>query len=295
VTDRDLETAALVAVLVGGAPTRSERAMLIEPHGATTVLESRHGMLAEAELERARRLIRSWSERGIGILATSEEGYPLNLRPLPDRPPALFVRGRLLLADAHSVAVVGTRRPSALGLTAARDAVSRLVDAGYTIVSGLAAGIDTAAHAAALRGGGRTVAVLGTGVDRYYPSANRVLQERIASRCAVVSCFQPGSPPTRHSFPIRNRVMSGLALATVIVEASATSGTRIQARTSIEQGRPVVLLEDVLREEWASQLAMRGSAHVVARPADLPDAIGALLNAGSGRPAASLVPTPEPV
>jgi DNA processing protein len=269
--------------------------MLVEPHGATTVLESRHGMLAEAELERAGGLIRSWNERGIGIIATSDEGYPINLRALSDRPPALFVRGRLLQADTRSVAVVGTRRPSALGLARARDAASRLVDAGYTIVSGLAAGIDTAAHAAALGGGGRTVAVLGTGVDRYYPSQNRVLQERIASRCAVVSCFQPGSPPTRHSFPIRNRVMSGLALATVIVEASATSGTRIQARTSTEQGRPVVMLEDVLRQEWATELATRGSVHVVAHPADLPDAIGALLNAGSPRPAAGLAPTPEPV
>jgi DNA processing protein len=281
VADHEPELAALVAVLTGTATTKSERTLLLESTGALAVLESRHGLLARAELDRARGLIQAWTSHGITVLPASDERYPTNLRRLGDRPPALFLRGQLRAGDERSVAVVGTRLPSALGTAAAHEAVTGLVGAGYAIVSGLAAGIDTVAHTATLAAGGRTVAVIGTGVDRSYPPQNRDLQQQIASRCAVVSCFPPGSPPTRRSFPIRNRVMSGLALATVIIEASATSGTRIQARTSLEQGRPVLLLEAVLEQDWAAELAECGKVHVIARPADVPDALAALSDEAS--------------
>jgi DNA processing protein len=280
VTDRELETAATVALVAGShPPTRVQADELAQPGGAVAALEARHGLLAGAALESAVRKLRDWAGRGITVVTAFDERYPANLRTVVDRPAALFVRGGLRAADAQSVAVVGTRRPSPRGTAATRSIVSGLVMRGYTIASGLAAGIDTAAHSAALAAGGRTVAVVGTGVDRCYPPQNSALQREIASRGAVISCFPPGSPPTRRSFPIRNAVMSGLALATVIVEATPTSGTRIQARASLAQGRPLLMLERLLDQEWAAELATRRRVHVLARAEAVPDAIAQLLTA----------------
>ena len=177
------------------------------------------------------------------------------------------MRGSLTADDERSVAVVGTRRPSEGGLQRARDIASGLVAAGYTVVSGLADGIDTAAHLAALERGGRTVAVIGTGLHRAYPARNASLQQRIADDAAVVSQFWPDAPPTRTSFPMRNVVMSGLARATVVVEASHTSGARMQARFALEHGRPLFLLGSLLKHDWARQFAERPGTYVV-RSAD---------------------------
>jgi DNA processing protein len=143
------------------------------------------------------------------------------------------------------------------------DALAR---GGYSVISGLAAGIDTAAHAAALRRGGRTIAVIGTGVARCYPRQNVALQRRIAAQCAVVSQFLPDTPPSQETFPQRNAVMSGLSLATVIIEASYRSGARIQARAARAQGRPVFLLKSLLHQRWARELAERPGVRVVAGP-----------------------------
>jgi DNA processing protein len=137
------------------------------------------------------------------------------------------------------------------------------------VFSGLAAGIDTAAHTAALAQGGRTVAVIGTGINRVYPPQNAQLQRQIAGRGAVVSQFWPDAPPTRQSFPMRNAVMSGMTLASVVVEASNTSGARLQARLALAQGRSVFLLESVLAEEWARECAARPGAHVVHSPREI--------------------------
>ena len=142
-----------------------------------------------------------------------------------------------------------------------------LVDARYTVVSGLAEGIDSAAHLAALDAGGRTVGVIGTGLRRAYPAKNAELQDRIASEAAVVSQFWPDAPPTKTSFPMRNVVMSGVARATVVVEASHTSGARMQARFALEHGRPVFLLESLLEHEWAQDYAERPGRTSFARRA----------------------------
>src|SRR5690606_11165068 len=154
-------------------------------------------------------------------------------------PPFLFVRGSLSAADERSIAIVGTRRASAAGLEQARWLASSLAKEGVTVLSGLARGIDTAAHRAALDGGGRTVAGMGTGINRRYPAENSELADEIERQGALVSQFWPDAPPTRKSFPMRNVVMSGMALGTVVVEASSTSGAKMQARLALEHGKLV--------------------------------------------------------
>jgi len=139
-----------------------------------------------------------------------------------------------------------------------------LAEAGFTVVSGLARGIDSAAHLGALEAGGRTVAVLGTGIERMYPAENAALAERIAGSGGLVSQFWPTAGPTRTTFPMRNAVSAGLALATVVVEASATSGARHQARLALGQGRLVVLPDELVgAEAWARAVAARNGVAVV--------------------------------
>ncbi|MGH2837324.1 MAG: DNA-processing protein DprA, partial [Thermoleophilaceae bacterium] len=165
--------------------------------------------------------------------------------------------------DETSIAVVGTRKPSAAGVATARAVAGAIAERGYTVVSGLAEGIDTAAHEAALESDQRTIAVIGTGLRQFYPAKNKELQLRIAKQAAVVSQFWPDSPPTKASFPMRNIVMSGFALATVVVEASGTSGAKMQARYALEHGRPVFLLSSLMEHAWAREYATRPGTYVV--------------------------------
>lgn len=177
--------------------------------------------------------LRDWT------ITLSDEDYPALLKEIIDPPLALHFRGDRTLLASPSLAVVGSRRASPYGVNAARHLAGHLAEAGLTIVSGLALGIDAAAHEAALACGGRTVAVLGTGVDLSYPRSNGRLRRRIESEALVVSEFGPGTPPLPENFPIRNRVISGLALGTLIVEATGRSGSLITARMAAEQGREV--------------------------------------------------------
>jgi len=194
----------------------------------------------------------------------------------------VFVSGHLTSSDVNSVAVVGARQASATGRRRASAIAQHLVDRNFTVVSGLAAGIDTAAHTSALSRDGRTVAVIGTGLARAYPPENHALQRDIAARCAVISQFWPDAPPSKRSFPMRNAVMSGLALATVVVEASHTSGARMQARLALGQGRPVFLLRDLVeRQPWAQQTAQRPGTHVVDDPQEITAALERLISPGS--------------
>jgi DNA processing protein len=165
--------------------------------------------------------------------------YPELLRQIVDPPPALFFRGDPALASKPSVAVVGSRRASPYALNAAGHLAGQLVSAGIAIVSGLARGIDSAAHAAALDAGGATIAILGTGIDVVYPRSNKRLFRLIEERGLILSEFPPGMPPLPANFPIRNRVISGISLGTVIVEATSRSGSLITARTAAEQNREV--------------------------------------------------------
>ena len=217
-----------------------------------------------AALDAAATELAEWRGDGIEVVSVLDDSYPENLHGVHDRPPLVFVAGALVRADARAVAVVGSRAPTADGIAAARGIASDLANAGYTVFSGLAAGIDAAAHTAALAEGGRTVAVVGTGLRHCYPPQNSQLSRRIARECALVSQFWPDAPPTRRSFPMRNAVMSGMTLGTVIVEAFHTSGTRIQARLALAQGRPVFLHRSLLSQPWARELASRPGAYPIA-------------------------------
>lgn len=187
------------------------------------------------------------------LVTVLDDDYPANLRSIPNLPPFLFVKGEIRAADAFAVAVVGTRNASVLGLQRAQRMASLLAERGVTVVSGLARGIDTQAHQAALRAGGRTIAVLGTGIAaKCYPPENSDLLAEIAQRGAVVSQFWPTATPAKDSFPLRNVVSSGIAQGTVVIEASATSGAKMQARIASEHGKKVFVLRSLVEsEDWA--------------------------------------------
>jgi DNA processing protein len=165
--------------------------------------------------------------------------YPPLLREIPDPPLALHYSGDVSLLARASVAIVGSRRATPYGVNAAAQLARDLVGAGLVVVSGMARGIDAAAHHAALDAGGTTIAVLGTGIDVVYPRAHLRLFRRIAERGLVISEFPPGTPPKPENFPMRNRVISGLSLGSVIVEATTRSGSLITARLAAEQNREV--------------------------------------------------------
>jgi DNA processing protein len=173
-------------------------------------------------------------------LARADAQYPAALREMPDAPATLHVRGGLLETDALAVAIVGSRRATFYGLDVAETLAADLAARGITIVSGLARGIDAAAHRGALRVGGRTIAVLGSGADVIYPAEHRRLAAEIAERGAVLSQFAPGTPPLPQNFPTRNRVIAALSLAVVVVEAAERSGSLITARLAAELGREVL-------------------------------------------------------
>jgi DNA processing protein len=277
-----LETVAVVALLrTRNAPHLADRleergsalALLEEAQRGVDVIAPRlfngEGSDMETLLDNAASDIARWEALGMRTLTILDRDYPGNLRAVHDRPPLVFVRGSLSAGDSRSVAVIGTRRASDRGLRAAARIAEHLVGCGYTVVSGLAAGIDSAAHRSALAFGGRTVAVIGTGLARCYPAQNAALQQRIGRDGAVVSRFWPDEPPTRQSFPLRNAVMSGLALATVVVEAGMTSGARLQARLALAHGRPVFMLASLLEQRWARELAERPATHVISSPEEI--------------------------
>lgn len=241
--------------------------------GSATFYEDREVALAKALREAVTEdLMPSWMdtlERSLGggqtrLVTVLDDEYPINLRRIYNRPPFLFVRGALEPSDERSVAVVGTRRASPEGKRQARELASELAQRGVTVVSGLAAGIDTEAHAGAIDAGGRTLAVMGTGIDRIYPADNRDLAARIPDQGALVSQFWPGAPPRAENFPLRNVVSSGIAMGTVVVEANGKSGARMQARLALEHRKRLFLVEPlVLQEEWARAYAQRPGARVV--------------------------------
>ncbi len=178
-------------------------------------------------------------QHGIDILSDADPAYPAMLREIHDPPAVLFVRGKLLPDDTLSVAIVGSRHATHYGLTQAEQLAGSLARAGLTIVSGLARGIDAAAHRGALAAGGRTVAVLGSGLCNIYPPEHQALAAEVAAHGALVSEAPPYSPPIPGAFPQRNRIISGLSLGVIVVEASTTSGALISARHAMEQGREV--------------------------------------------------------
>jgi len=172
-------------------------------------------------------------------LTIDDAAYPSRLRTIYDPPSPLYVRGEIAPAEAPAVAIVGARRPTLYGSTVAHQLACDLAAAGVTVVSGLARGIDAAAHRGALDAGGRTIAVLGCGPDVVYPPEHRSLMDEIIGHGAVVSEFAPGTPPRPAQFPQRNRIISGLSLGVVVVEGREDSGALITADAALEQGREV--------------------------------------------------------
>jgi DNA processing protein len=181
----------------------------------------------------------AWAQQdGTAILTLDDPGYPMLLAQIPDPPGVLYVRGDPAVLADPQLAIVGSRNPTPQGAETTRDFAHYLAGCGLTITSGLALGVDAAAHRGALAVG-RTVAVLGTGLDRVYPAAHRELARHIAAVGALVSELPPGSPPRAENFPRRNRIISGLSLGTLVTEASLGSGSLITARLAVEQGREV--------------------------------------------------------
>src|SRR5579875_1005988 len=177
---------------------------------------------------------------GARLIRWSDADYPVNLREIADPPPALFVQGELVAGEKEFVAVVGARAASEAGRRMARRLGLELAAKGFIVVSGLARGIDSEAHQGALDAGGRTIAVLGCGIDVVYPAENRSLAEAIVSGGgALISELPVGTPPIAENFPSRNRILSGLSLGVVVVEAAERSGSLITARTALEQNRQV--------------------------------------------------------
>jgi DNA processing protein len=185
------------------------------------------------------KLERQVDDIGAAALTLDDPDYPALLRELPDAPPVLYIKGTLLDADRWAVALVGTRRATVYGREMTYRIVAPLAQAGITIVSGLALGIDATAHKAALDAGGRTIAVLGCGIDRVYPPEHRKLAEAITQHGALVTEFPPGTPPEARHFPVRNRLISGLSLGVLVIEAPDKSGALLTADAAADQGRDV--------------------------------------------------------
>ena len=217
-------------------------------------------------------------------IGVADSGYPPLLREIHDPPPRLYLRGNPDVLLQPHLAIVGSRRASAAGLRLARDIAAALVGAGIVVCSGLALGIDGAAHQGAIEGGGDTTAVLGTGVDTIYPRRHRALGETIAAQGCLVSEFPPGTAPLPYNFPRRNRIISGMCLGTLVVEAALPSGSLITAAAAMEQGREVFALPwSPLHEGGVGCLKLlREGAVMVTAAQDILDELGAMVSCQQG-------------
>jgi DNA processing protein len=250
---------------------------LLDDVGGRELFPAEPALDVEGELDAARRDLDAWQDEGIRVVNVFDAQYPLNLRSVHDRPALLLIRGEIERRDETAVAVVGTRKASTEGLARATKLATQLVEAGHVVVSGLAAGIDTAAHTGAMQAGGRTVAVIGTGHRHSFPKPNTQLQQHLSETSAVISQFWPDQGPRPWTFPLRNAVMSGFALATVVVEASYTSGARIQARLALEHGRPVFMLQSLVdMHDWAKKYAERPGVYVISSTDEVVDKLSRL-------------------
>jgi DNA processing protein len=215
--------------------TRSQLSRVVPEAAATRILEHGNG----AEVEKALQ----WTSRpGHTLLTLADTDYPRQLLEIPDPPLLLYVAGKVRLLSSPALAVVGSRNATPQGVKNAHSFARAFSDAGLTVVSGMALGVDTAAHRGGLEGHSSTVAVLGTGVDVVYPRRNETLSEEIASKGALVSEFPLGTPPHAGNFPRRNRLIAGLARGCLVVEAALDSGSLITARFAADQGREVLAI-----------------------------------------------------
>lgn len=232
------------------------------------------------ELHQAQSDLDAWDRAGTRFLSILSHEYPARVRSIREAPPFLTARGTLPRNGSElAISVVGSRKASDRGRQMAYAIATGLARAGHTVLSGLAAGIDGTAHQAALDSGGRTVALIGTGVNRHYPAENRELQRRIEREGLVLSQFWPDGPPQAHNFLMRNAVMSGYGRATVVVEAGEKSGARAQARMAVEHGRPVILTDQVVEQnEWPRTILGRPRVYVAGSVGDVLDSIDKIVS-----------------
>lgn len=223
-----------------GSPEKALQATtdeLEQVEGITSrAIESIRNFKPGTEIEHEIELI---GKKSVTIITLNDPAYPENLKNIYDPPPFLYVKGGITKNDANAIAVVGSRNASEYGISATERISRELARSGLTIVSGMARGIDSTAHYGALSVNGRTIAVLGSGIDVVYPPENRKLYESIAEHGAVISELPIGTEPNAYNFPARNRIISGLSLGVLVVEASLKSGSLITARLALEQGRDV--------------------------------------------------------
>jgi DNA processing protein len=222
-----------------GSPEAVYHASLTELEGCGLPPRVAQAIFAQAGLKEAEQEIDAAEKADYRLVTYAGEGYPRLLQEIGDPPLVLYVRGDLSVLSQHAVAIVGTRRPTAYGSSVAHRLACDLAQRQLVIISGLARGIDSAAHRGALEAKGKTVAVLGSGVDVTYPRENKRLAEQVVESGALISEFPLGTAPTPENFPIRNRIISGLALGALIVEAAEYSGSLITARLASEQNREV--------------------------------------------------------
>jgi len=228
-------------------------------------------------------------EDGNAIIAWDDGRYPRALLSITDPPPVLFFRGDAALLNRPAVAIVGSRNATAQGRETAQAFASALSSAGLTIVSGLALGIDTAAHRGGMDGEGRSLAVIGTGIDRVYPAANRDLAHRLATQGGIVSEFALGTPPLPGNFPRRNRLISGLARGVLVVEATLASGSLITARFAAEQNRDVFAIPGSIHSPFS-----KGSHRLIKDGAKLVESAQDVLEEWAMTPSGATPSSPSP-
>lgn len=237
-----------------------------------------HLLQARANLD----LLAYWQrleDEGITVYTPLDEAYPRRLKDIAQPPPVLYAKGEIIPQDEWAVAIVGTRRVTHYGQQMTEEIAAFLAASGVTVVSGLARGVDSHAHHAALNAGGRSIGVLGCGVDQIYPPENRVLAEKMIANGAVISDYPLGTPPEGVNFPPRNRIISGLSLASVIIEAGQRSGALITAQYAVEQGREVFALPGRVTDphsKGTNRLIQKG-AHPLLAPEDLIEALNLTL------------------
>jgi len=232
--------------------------------------------------------------QGISILTWQDEAYPARLKEIDQPPPVLYLRGEYLPDDLFAVAIVGTRKATPYGRQVTEELAAFLASNGITVVSGFARGVDSVAHNAAVKYGGRTLAVLGCGVDKIYPPEHKALAEQVIARGALISDYAPGTPPDASNFPPRNRIISGLSLAVVVVEAAETSGALITAGFAAEQGREVFAVPGSIfapQSKGANKLIQNGALPLL-NENDLMQALD-IQRVGEHRTARKLLPGDE--
>ena len=246
------------------APAGALRRAGLDRRSLENLLTARSTLDLDQELKRI-------AATGAQVLTWESPGYPRLLREISAPPPVLYVKGTLTEEDAWAVAVIGTRRASTYGREVTRRLTATLARSGITIVSGLARGVDAEAHRAALKAGGRTIAVLGCGIDRVYPPEHRKLAVEIIAQGALVSDYPLGTPPEGSNFPPRNRIISGLSLGVLVTEGGVRSGALITADYAAEQGRDVFAVPGsiLMRSNAGTNALIRDGAKVVLGPEDV--------------------------